>query len=58
MRDLLDAKNVTWKYYVPPVGQNFGRIMSAFDVIAPVRYGSEQYFIHEKPSYLPVDTDM
>jgi phospholipase C len=41
LRDLLDAKNVTWKYYVPPSDIVFGKLMSAFDVIASVRFGSE-----------------
>jgi phospholipase C len=41
LRDLLDAKYVTWKYYVPPMNEIFGKLMSAFDVIAPVRYGPE-----------------
>ncbi len=41
LRDLLDAKSVSWKYYVPPFDTNFGKLMTAFDVIAPVRYGSE-----------------
>ncbi len=41
LRDLLDAKGVSWKYYVLPLDKNFGGLMTAFDVIAPVRYGSE-----------------
>ena len=41
LRDLLDAKGVTWKYYQPPFNTAFGKLLSAFDVIAPVRYGSE-----------------
>jgi len=41
LRDLLDAKSVSWKYYVPKLGTNYGDLMNAFDVIAPVRYGSE-----------------
>lgn len=41
LRDLLDAKSVSWKYYVPPMKINFGSLMNAFDVIAAVRYGSE-----------------
>jgi phospholipase C len=41
LRDLLDAKYVTWKYYVPPMNEIFGKLMSAFDVNAPVRYGPE-----------------
>ncbi len=39
--DLLDAHQVTWKYYVPPLKTNFGGLMNAYDVIATVRYGSE-----------------
>lgn len=41
LRDLLDAKGVSWKYYVPPFNTTYGKLMSAFDAIAPVRYGSE-----------------
>jgi phospholipase C len=49
LRDLLDAHSVSWRYYVPPCGSpcntqkstNFGQLMNAFDVVAPVRYGSE-----------------
>lgn len=43
LRDLLDAKSppVSWKYYVPPKSTNFGKLMNAFDLIYPVRYGSE-----------------
>lgn len=40
LRDLLDAKSLSWKYYTPALGTG-GQIWSAFDVIAPVRYGSE-----------------
>jgi phospholipase C len=41
MRDLLDAKGVSWKYYLPPSNKIFGKLLSAFDVVAPVRYGPE-----------------
>lgn len=41
MRDLLDAKSVSWKYYVPPSNQIYGKLLSAFDVIHAVRYGPE-----------------
>jgi phospholipase C len=41
LRDLLDGKSVSWKYYVPKLGTNYGNLMNAFDVIAPVRYGPE-----------------
>jgi phospholipase C len=41
LRDLLDAKYVSWKYYVPTKKTNFGKLMNAFDVIYPVRYGPE-----------------
>ncbi|MBV9720101.1 MAG: hypothetical protein JOZ77_12340 [Candidatus Eremiobacteraeota bacterium] len=40
LRDLLDAKSVSWKYYTPEIGSS-GAIWNAFDVIAPVRYGPE-----------------
>jgi phospholipase C len=42
LRDLLDANNVSWKYYTPafiPKAPN--AMWNAFDVIAPVRYGPE-----------------
>lgn len=41
MRDLLDAKDVSWKYYVPPFKTANGKLLSAFDVIWPVRNGPE-----------------
>jgi phospholipase C len=42
LRDLLDAKSVSWKYYVPAIsGHSSGNLWNAFDVIAPVRYGNE-----------------
>jgi Phosphoesterase family len=37
---LLDAKSVSWKYYTPEIATS-GAVWDAFDVIAPVRYGSE-----------------
>jgi phospholipase C len=40
LRDLLDAKYVSWKYYTPQL-LTPGGIWDAFDVIAPVRYGPE-----------------
>jgi phospholipase C len=41
MRDLLDAKSVSWKYYSPPVVGGTGAIWNAFDAIKAVRYGPE-----------------
>jgi phospholipase C len=41
MRDLLDAKGVSWKYYSPPVVGNSGAIWNAFEAIKAVRYGPE-----------------
>jgi phospholipase C len=41
IRDLLDAKNVSWKYYVPPLFSKGGRYWDAFDPIKVVRYGPE-----------------
>jgi phospholipase C len=40
VRDLLDAKSITWKYYSPPV-YGSGGYWNAFDMIAAVRYGPE-----------------
>jgi phospholipase C len=41
LRDLLDAKNVSWKYYTPNVQTHGGNIWNGFDVISAVRYGPE-----------------
>ncbi len=41
LRDLLDAKGVSWKYYVPPFNTIYGKLMSAFDLVAAVRKGPE-----------------
>jgi phospholipase C len=42
LRDLLDAKAVSWKYYVPsPCCNTNGRLFTAFDVVYAVRYGPE-----------------
>jgi phospholipase C len=41
LRDRLDAKSVSWKYYSPPVMVGEGKYWNAFDMIAPVRYGPE-----------------
>jgi phospholipase C len=42
LRDLLDAKSISWKYYTPVWKRNTpSALWNAFDVIAPVRYGSE-----------------
>jgi phospholipase C len=42
LRDLLDAKSVSWRYYSPPVkGGGSGGLWNAFDMIAAVRKGPE-----------------
>jgi phospholipase C len=42
LRDALDAKKVSWKYYVPPLLGNLpGLYWDAFDAIKKVRYGPE-----------------
>ena len=42
MRDTLDAKHVSWKYYTPAINSNYGgQIWNAFDAIHAVRYGPE-----------------
>jgi phospholipase C len=49
LRDLLDAKGVSWKYYVPPMGAGMGRLMTAFDAIKAVRYGPEWHTNISRP---------
>ena len=42
IRDLLDARGLSWKYYTPPSCCNTnGRLFNAFDAVYPVRYGPE-----------------
>ena len=41
LRDLLDAKCVSWKYYSPPVQGGDRALWNAFDAITAVRYGAE-----------------
>lgn len=42
LRDRLDAKSVTWRYYVPPMCcKVYGKLLSAFDAIKAVRDGPE-----------------
>jgi phospholipase C len=42
LRDLLDAKGLSWRYYAPTVGGSFGgNLWNAFDAIKAVRYGPE-----------------
>lgn len=43
LKDLLDPKGVSWKYYTPPIDGNnsSGAIWNAFDAIRNVRYGPD-----------------
>jgi len=41
LRDLLDARQVTWRYYTPPNGNFAGDLWNAFEAIAAVRQGPE-----------------
>jgi phospholipase C len=42
LRDLLDKRGVSWKYYTPPhLGNSSGALWNAFDAIPAVRYGPE-----------------
>ncbi len=42
LRDLLDAKSLSWKYYTPPFAHKSPNGMwDAFDLVAPVRYSDE-----------------
>jgi phospholipase C len=38
---LLDNQGISWRYYVPPVKQEYGKELSAFDAIKAIRYGSD-----------------
>jgi phospholipase C len=41
LRDLLDAKGVSWKYYSPPEPHGTGSLWNAFNAIQAVREGPE-----------------
>ncbi len=42
LRDVLDAKQISWKYYTPSIHSSLaGAYWNAFDAIKAVRYGSE-----------------
>lgn len=41
LRDLLNAKGISWKYYSPTLGSSAGYVFAAFDAIKAVRYGRE-----------------
>jgi phospholipase C len=41
LRDLLDAKSVSWKYYTPPEPDGTGALWNAFDAIEAVREGPQ-----------------
>jgi phospholipase C len=42
LRDTLDAKSLSWRYYAPAVGKSFGgNLWNAFDAIKAVRYGPQ-----------------
>jgi phospholipase C len=42
LRDTLDAKGISWRYYAPALGSGFGGdLWNAFDAIAAVRHGNE-----------------
>jgi phospholipase C len=41
LRDLLDAGQISWRYYTPAAGNFGGNLWNAFDAIDAVRHGSE-----------------
>ena len=43
IRDLLDAKGVTWKYYAPTWPNNGGQLWNAFDAIYAVRHDKSEW---------------
>jgi phospholipase C len=49
IRDTLEAKGVSWKYYVPPFPIMGGQMWDAFDAISAVRYSKEWPNHGEKP---------
>jgi phospholipase C len=49
LRDRLDAKAVSWKYYVPVFPNNGGQMWNAFDAIKSVRYGKTEWPHKEAP---------
>jgi phospholipase C len=62
LRDLLDAKDVSWKYYSPPEPNGTGALWNGFDAIKAVREGPEwktniaktnQFFIDVSGGTLP-----
>ncbi len=42
-RDLLDAKGISWKYYVPTFPYDGGQMWNAFDAISAVRYDKSEW---------------
>jgi phospholipase C len=49
MRDTLEAKGVSWRYYVPPWPIQGGQMWNAFDGISAVRYSKEWPNHGERP---------
>ena len=43
VRDTLDAKGVSWKYYVPTFPNDGGQMWNAFDAIRAVRYDKSEW---------------
>ncbi|MGA8532673.1 MAG: alkaline phosphatase family protein [Candidatus Tumulicola sp.] len=49
IRDLLDAKGVSWKYYVPVFPKDGGQMWNAFDAVSAVRYDKDEWPHKEAP---------
>jgi phospholipase C len=58
MRDLLDAKLVSWKYYSPPVIGGEGQLWNAFDAIRAVRYDPQEWGTNVTSSNTQIFTDI
>jgi phospholipase C len=43
IRDLLDARGITWKYYAPTFGKNDGQEWNAFDAVSAVRHDKSEW---------------
>jgi len=57
MRDLLDAKGISWKYYSPPEPVGTGAFWNAFDAIEAVRRGPQWSTNIASPTTFFIDVD-
>ena len=58
LRDLLDAKGISWKYYTPLVSSTTGGVWNAFDTIKAVRYDTTEWTNNVKSPETTIFTDI